>query len=200
MTVDPYDVYKTYMAIKLHFESDSYDAVKYNYKTSVKPQSFFKRNDRYFFAKVGRKFKDTSEVAGFFTAHFVSDDSPKWVGNMLESEADYSEWLRKIQSLSYIFESDLSTLSMEADSFDDLFALGDSSPYPLVVSKYMSQEVNLETLVILDTLTGFMARADKEVTDTIVWPDLMKKVKKYSKILEFNTRKMKEIILKNFTH
>ena len=33
---DPYESYKLYNALKLHFESDSYDAVKYNYKTSQK--------------------------------------------------------------------------------------------------------------------------------------------------------------------
>ena len=42
---DPYESYKLYNALKLHFESDSYDAVKYNYKTSLKPTSFFKRNE-----------------------------------------------------------------------------------------------------------------------------------------------------------
>ena len=42
---DPYESYKLYNALKLHFESDSYDAVKYNYKTSLKPTSFFKRKD-----------------------------------------------------------------------------------------------------------------------------------------------------------
>ena len=49
---DPFESYKLYNALKLHFETDSYDAVKYNFKTSVKPQSFFKRKDKYFFAKI----------------------------------------------------------------------------------------------------------------------------------------------------
>ena len=40
---DPFESYKLYNALKLHFETDNYDAVKYNFKTSVKPQSFFKR-------------------------------------------------------------------------------------------------------------------------------------------------------------
>jgi len=32
---DPFESYKLYNALKLHFETDSYDAIKYNYKTSV---------------------------------------------------------------------------------------------------------------------------------------------------------------------
>ena len=54
--MEPFDAYKYYMAIKLHFESDSYDAPKYNFKTSISPQSFWKRRDKYHFAKLSRKF------------------------------------------------------------------------------------------------------------------------------------------------
>ena len=50
---DPFESYKLYNALKLHFES-KYDAVKYNYKTSVTPNSFFKRKDKYFFAKLAK--------------------------------------------------------------------------------------------------------------------------------------------------
>ena len=31
--MDPFEVYKLYNALKLHFENDSYDAIKYNFKT-----------------------------------------------------------------------------------------------------------------------------------------------------------------------
>ena len=45
--MDPFESYKLYNALKLHFETD-YDAVKYHYKTRVNAQSFFKRRDKYF--------------------------------------------------------------------------------------------------------------------------------------------------------
>ena len=53
---DPYESYKLYNALKLHFETDSYDAIKYNFKTSIKPQSFFNRKDKYFFAKLAKTY------------------------------------------------------------------------------------------------------------------------------------------------
>ena len=40
--IDPFESYKLYNALKLHFET-GYDAVKYNFKSNVTPQSFFKR-------------------------------------------------------------------------------------------------------------------------------------------------------------
>ena len=45
MNMEPFDAYSYYLAIKLHFESDSYDAPKYNFKTSAKPASFWKRKE-----------------------------------------------------------------------------------------------------------------------------------------------------------
>ena len=33
---DPFDSYKLYNALKLHFETDGYDAIKYNYKSNVR--------------------------------------------------------------------------------------------------------------------------------------------------------------------
>ena len=76
---DPYESYKLYNALKLHFESDSYDAVKYNYKTSLKPTSFFKRKDKYFFAKLANTYE--SKLKDFYIANFKND--VKYVGDML---------------------------------------------------------------------------------------------------------------------
>ena len=40
--IDPFDSYKMYNALKLHFETDGYDAIKYNYKSNVSPQAFLR--------------------------------------------------------------------------------------------------------------------------------------------------------------
>ena len=65
--MDPFDVYKLYNALKLHFDNESYDAIKYNFKTTVNPQSFFKRRDKYFFAKLGKNQKDIQKEPSIIT-------------------------------------------------------------------------------------------------------------------------------------
>ena len=197
-TMEPYDVYKYYMAMKLHFDSDSYEAPKYNYKTSAKPQAFFKRRDKYHFAKLGRKFDKPEELIDFFTAQFTSSDKT-WVGDMLQDEEKYDEWQKKQQSLSYNFEQDINKLAEEADTFNDLFEIVEGNNYPLVIEKYLQEEITLETVVILDRLTGFMRRMDKRITETIVWPDVSKRIRKYGLLLRFNENRMREIVLRIFT-
>ena len=198
--MEPYDVYKYYMAMKLHFESDSYEAPKYNFKTSAKPQSFFKRRDKYHFAKLGRKFDEPRELIDFFTAQFTAADKT-WVGDMLQDEDKYTEWQRRQQSLSYNFEQDINTLAEEADAFDEMLkARGEgNNNYPLVIEKFLQDEISLETVVILDRLTGFMRRADRTISETIVWPDISKRIRKYGLLLRFDKDRMRRIVLRIFT-
>ena len=74
--VDPFESYKLYNALKLHFESD-YDAIKYNFKSNVTPNSFFKRRDKYFFAKIARNQKD---LLNYYVFNFIED--VKYIGDM----------------------------------------------------------------------------------------------------------------------
>jgi hypothetical protein len=117
--MDPFDAFRFYQSIKLHFESDTYDAIKYNYKTSAKPNTFWKRKDKYFFAKVGKRFNTVPDLVSYYVSHFINDT--KWIGEMIHDDTPYNQWLKTNQSISYIFEQDLYKLKEEFDQFDDLF-------------------------------------------------------------------------------
>ena len=194
MRLEPYDAYRYYMAVKMHFESDTYDAVKYNYKTSVNQKSFWKRRDKYQFAKIANKFNDPGELINFFVAQFT--DEKKWVGDMLTDEESWMKWQRRNQSLSYTFEQDINKLYEKVNAFDELFK-PTFSPYPTVVYFYMQGEISIETVVILDKLVGFTKKL--AIGDTIVWPDMKKKIQKYSTFVNPDLKKMKEIVLRVFT-
>ena len=102
---DPYESYKLYNALKLHFETDSYDALKYNFKTSIKPQSFFNRKDKYFFAKLAKTYgKNLKE---YYIANFKMD--VKYVGDMLNEggEQYYRSHKKVLESIHYSFENDI---------------------------------------------------------------------------------------------
>ena len=194
MIMEPYDAFRFYQSMKLHFESDSYDAIKYNYKTSVKPQSFWKRKDKYFFAKVGKKFNDARELINYYAAHFIQDKT--WIGEMLEDEDIYKSYQKRMQSLGYTFENDMNTL-VWLGSLDQV--LDSKDGHPKIITSYLGGDINIESVVILNQLTGFMNRADKEITETIVWPDVSRKIRKYSPFVQYDLEKAKNIVLKVFT-
>lgn len=194
--MDPFDAYRYYQSLKLHFESKTYDAAKYNFKTSANAKSFWKRNDKYHFAKVAKRFKDVPEMIGFYASHFIN--GTKWIGEMLNAEDVYQSWLKRMQSISYIFEQDLNHLSVEVESFDSLLRSKDGE-HPLIITYYLQEEISLETVVIINKLTGFMNKADKEITETIMWPDISLKIRKYEPFVQVDLERMKKIVLKVFT-
>ena len=194
ITMDPFDAFRFYQSIKLHFESDTYDAIKYNYKTSAKPNTFWKRKDKYFFAKVGKRFNTVPDLVSYYVSHFINDT--KWIGEMIHDDTPYNQWLKTNQSISYIFEQDLYKLKEEFDQFDDLFNI---NVHPNIVNKYLQGEISLETVVIINNLVGFIRKADKQITETIVWPDVSRKIRKYAAFVQCDIEKMKKIILKVYT-
>ena len=78
--MEAFDAYKTYLAIRLHFQSPNYDFVKYNGEIKCTKDSFMKRNDRYFFHKLSKRY-NRPEYQDFLVANFVTEDSvnPKWL-------------------------------------------------------------------------------------------------------------------------
>jgi hypothetical protein len=117
---------------------------------------------------------------------------------MINQEENYKSWLKRIQSISYIFEQDLNHLSIEYETFDELLKCEDGS-HPKVVTEYLQEDISLETVVIINKLTGFMRKADKEITETLLWPDVSMKIRKYDPFVQVDLDKMKKIVFKVFT-
>jgi len=194
--IDPFESYKLYNALKLHFETD-YDAVKYNFKSNVSSQSFFKRRDKYFFAKIAKHYE--KDLKGYYIANFKHGVS--YVGEMVNEvgEKNYIEHKKTLESLTRVFQNDINKLSEQKMEFDDLFKSEDGQ-HPLIIQLWMQEEITLETVVILNSLIGFIPRESKKISDTLIWPDIKRKIEKYTPFVNFDSTKCKLIILNGFTN
>ena len=199
----PWEAYQIYNALKLHFESDTYDALKYNYRTSASQASFLKRKDRFFFAKLAKKYPDRQTLIDFLVSNF-STRTKVWAGNLIDSEADdtYAEWIRKRDSFSYYFSDQVDYLMNHCQEnhlgFDDLF-VSSNGDHPLIVRLHSAGTISLETLVVFDELLEFMKRTS--VTETIFWPEFAKTLQKYRPFFRqvVDLKKCKQIALSRFT-
>ena len=193
---DPFESYKLYNALKLHFETDGYDAIKYHFKTSVKPTSFFKRKDKFFFAKLAKTYEN--ELKEFYIANFKND--VKYVGDMLNEggERYYRDHKKIMESLTYQFQTDINKLYDMDVPFDSLLEAEENN-HPLIIKLWMQEEVLLETVVILDSLLGFVERENKKITDTIIWPDIYRKIMKYKPFVKFDRDKCLNLLKETFT-
>jgi hypothetical protein len=190
MIMDEFSVYKMYLALKLHFTTDAYDVIKQRGKVRASRQAFAKRTDLFSIKKISKNYTD-EEVANFLVANFVSGD--RW-GGMFDIEAGqrYTLWKKKIESLSYAFSQDLDNLIQECeDSGIDtksIFVVS-KGQHPYIIKAYLRKTIGIETLVILEKLTGFINKFDSEINDTIVWPDISRLIKKYKPFLVIDVEK-----------
>jgi hypothetical protein len=154
--------------------------------------SFNKRKDKYWFEKTSRKYSD-EQVLNFLLANFVNADTPQnlWIGEIINSgERTYAEWMRRRQSLTYIFKEQSEKLLSEND-LERLFSC--SKGHPLVLKKYLGGEISLETLTILEKVFSFAKDFDKRLKDP-VWESVSLKLKKYLPFININVFEFKKLL------
>lgn len=194
------DAYKTYLAIRNHFKTD-YDYIKYNGKMKVSEDSFLKRRDKFFFAKLQRKYKK-NELVYFFVANFIKDDN-MWSGSLVgtESENTYLEWRKYAESMKYNFRIECEKIQNELESsnehFNSLFTINKNS-HPLLLSKLLGGHISLETFTIMDIVLNFTERWNKTIDD-FSYASVRHKSVKYRSFLPIDKDVYKEIMRKVFT-
>ena len=190
--MDAIDAYKVYLGIKNHFTQDSYDWFKYNKKVNVTYDSFMKRKDKIFFAKLGNR-KD-AYLEEFLVSNFLHD-TKMWVGELLSEECEdrYKEWKRKQESLTYIFKNEMDFVSGWTPEQLNEFFDAKGGDHPQIIKKYLRGDISLETLAILNSVLHFVKRYDIMIHDPI-YKEVSKICRKYQPFLSYDTVKMKKAL------
>ena len=191
-----FEVYKIYLAIKLHFTSkkQSYDFHKHNGRPTARLATFTKRRDRYFFHKLSKSYSDKS-IVDYFLSNFVSNTNI-WVGDIIGKTGDetYKQWSKKLEALHYYYEQDIDyiieRMSTKDIKFNDLF-LSVNGQHPTILKMFLSKKINFETLIILDDILKFTKKLNKDITEKVLWPKLFDRMKRYKPFLSYNITKYK---------
>ena len=191
-----FEVYKIYLAIKLHFTSkrQSYDFHKHNGRTTARLETFTKRRDRYYFHRLSKSY-DNKSIVNYFLSNFVSNTN-LWVGDIIGKAGDehYKQWSKKIESLHYYYEKDIDyiieRMTTKDIKFNDLF-LSIDGQHPPIVKMFLAKKINFETLIILDDILRFTKKLNKNIKEKVLWPKLFDRMKRYKPFLSYNITKYK---------
>jgi hypothetical protein len=194
MIMAPFEVYRYYLALRLHFTTDSYDVIKQQGRVRATRNSFLKRKDLLSINRVAETYSD-KDIVNFLVANFVSGD--RWGGVFdVEAKDRFQGWKKRIESISYTFKKELDKAVLFADknniTFDGLFKCNNGQ-HPPIVKMYLRNDISIETLVILNKLNNFTDQLDQDLKDDLVWPDTSRIIKKYSPFLEIKKDKYNEI-------
>ena len=195
-----YDAYKLYLAIKLHFTTANYDYFKHNAKVNSSLNAFLKRNDRFFFHKLATKYGEN--LQDYYVSNFV--DRPKtWVGDLVRADGDtiYNKWRKYNESFSYNFRNDCNVVNSIINDngirFDDVFSVA-GGQHPRMLRLLLSGKVSIQSVIIFDKILSFISNWDKEIKETIIWPEKSFKITKLKPFVKVNLTKCKFIMKEIF--
>jgi hypothetical protein len=168
-------VYQLYCCVKNHFNTKSYDMVKYRYKMNISEDAFHKRNDKKLFEMlsysnvISNKNKD--EVADFFTAIFKRY-GPVYISKIITNLLEYDKLYKKHIELidDYVnhgkyFIKDLLRFNSNYETFFRDF----ESNRPMLFNEAEYNRINVETVCVLNILSkGKIFKIWKDCKDTLV--------------------------------
>ena len=192
MIVTPFETYQHYLSLKNHFTNPKYDFFKYGAKTRASMTSFNKRKDKYWFEKTSRKYSD-KEIVDFLVSNFVASTNPEnlWIGEIINSgERNYAEWMKRQQSLSYLYKEQMQEFFLE-NKLEDAFNC--SKGHPPILKKFLRGDLSIESLAICEKIFSFGERIDKKLDDP-VWETVSLKLKKYLPFLNIDVFRYKKIL------
>jgi len=188
---DSFNTYVKFLALKKHFTTDGYDYFKYNGKVRANFDTFMSRNDAYSFAKLSKK----DDPQGLILSNLLINKNI-WVRDLLDSEGEarYTNWRKRIESLGYIFKSELAHLN---DEYKRNFISIDGQ-HPLVMTLLLQKKISLETFTILSHQANIFSYWSEKVVDKHVSFDIINKSRKYKPFLDFEPKRFQELIKNHF--
>lgn len=186
------DCYREYLALKNHFTKSSYDYFKYNGKVNVNASSFEARKDKLFFQKLAKH----SDVKNFLIAN-LSVNEKAWIRELAysdDAEKIYKEWVKRQQSLTYVFKQELGNIDTR---FDENFICRNNE-HPYLLKLYLGKQLSLDTLCLLLEFTGAKKHWDSKMNYDLVWDKYRTKVEKYTPFIQCDKEKLKNILLDYF--
>jgi hypothetical protein len=187
--------YQEYVALRLHFTQDSYDYFKYQGKVKpIKGSTFEARNDVFHFRRLERRYKD--DLTGFYVANMTQ--GVRFIREMVTVEAEkrYVDWKRHMESITYRFKQDMQNV---AESCNDVAkAWSTSGDHPEVLRLYLGGKLSVESLILSDRVLNFQDRWDSRITDTIIWPDVSRLMKKYAPFVKADNDTIKKTMRQVF--
>lgn len=174
-----FKAYQLYLAIKLHFTNPKYNVFKHKGRINAPYEAFLKRNDRYLFDSLAKSYSDLDFIK------YVACNFAYGYGNLLydksQAEANYLIYTKRRQSISQIFESDLTFL----------LDTGRDSPTDLL-QYCLGQQITVETFSILNDLQETILQLKQLPVGLFLATDLLR-LEKTKGFVKYNTERIQSL-------
>ena len=95
--------------------------------------------------------------------------------------------------MTYVFDTQVSDL-LRKKNINQVLEVKNGQ-HPILLKKYMSKELSLETITIMDEIIGFTKNWEKQISEKIVYPEIHIKINKYKSFIDYDRTKFKKRLI-----
>jgi hypothetical protein len=181
--MDGFKAFKYYTSIKLHFSDPKFNVFLNRGNLRGSYESFLLRRDYQLFERMAREFKDDRQFILFLASNCMYGN-PDSVYNMDKARDNYKEYMRRRQSITYIFQCDIQTIidnGCGRENGFDIFML------------YIANKITLETLVILNEGDMFVQKLKDTATEAKIFYHDLLVIEKSTGFVKYDKAKISKI-------
>lgn len=174
----PFQVYKLYVAVKIHFTSEKYDIFERRGAVKCTEEGFHSVRGKGRFDQLARNvLKEPRDAVQFFVANQAYETN---IFEHAESMASWVRWQRNKEMMTQLVLDDIHQLQEHHFPWMDVF----KGEFPDVIKLVNRREINLETLVVLDRFYHFSSEPNWK--NNLIYPKISVKLNKLQKFITVN--------------
>ncbi len=181
-----YQICRTYLGIKLHYDrGSSYDFSVYGPR-KLKPESFEKRSDRYRFLAIANKI-EPKDAVDFFSANALRQNKVEWIGKLTDSEAFtcHRQLVGRQSGFSHHFKREVKDLvRVLGNDPVSWITKTEYDLYPPLVQRAMDDEITPETYTTLVKILDVAPKLHAQIEDIVIWPAWSHVRHRYGQVFE----------------
>lgn len=185
-----YKAYKLYMAAKLHYTSDTYNAAIANGRVRGSRKAFSSRNDQPLFLKFANRFENEQDMVQCLIANFAYGNADV-IYNDSEAERNYKEWIKRKQSIHALVNRDFDIILLHAQKekldYNSVFRFNNDM-YPELLKLFLGNAVTLETMVVIENIDPYLKHWNQHMN--FLWESERRRIAKSSSFVKFSSEKV----------
>lgn len=182
-----YEAFILFQALKQHFTHPKYNYFKYNGKINIPVSTFERRRDRYYYVKLSKH----QDPFNLILSQFVDTNFNCWVGDLFKEDVKetYTSFKKRQESLGYLVKNEIESIPDFKTAFSCI-----GGQHPILLQLYRRKKVSPETLVVLNKFTGMFEFWLAGVDETVYWPSIEQKLRKYEPFVQIDYKKILPIV------
>lgn len=187
--IDGFTLYKINRAVKLHFTQQEYNV--FIHKTNINGmtfESYLKSKSYNTFETVVHRFKDKHDAVEYLVANYAYGNFNPLFNNY-DGELNRSTWIKRKQSLTKVFESDLDSIELVMDKMEINKSSILSGDMPILLNSFLSNIITVETVFLLNKEYNFLSKWVPLYS--LLWGKELRIIEKLNGFIKYDEEKIK---------